>query len=420
MGYSAAEIITRFVQYAGLPNGEEPEKKTRARRRFPDGSGSSLYYQTDSKGRVVEIDSYGGHFPLGILQLTPSGRRKRWLLNGDHWPGGGFGRTNKHNDMMREAAQKSGTPWFIVPFSAIRAAGIDPGTITPVHVEPERWTLEEHTAATLDTVPDGYRKQRVYRDADGREVTTPCTGPQHTAAYPDMNGGWYIYDRSAITGSTRVPVSGPAYDGPLSSHYEEITPGSDGLYHWAATRHWLGASLFRARYRTRETKWRNRWALFVTAFDENEPVPLWFMSELPRGTKVTTVAAALDALKPDRVREAEAAGLPVLRQGDVFAIPAAVTTRELRQAGTRIPAHYGRRYVLGTNHTATDTYLLDDSTYARGLLRHRPAERRPDHITRELGDRKQWYQLVTNTVPRSFDGRVDTSARSWSLGGRVD
>src|ERR1700755_580983 len=111
MGYSGTEIITRFIKYAGHrrydtytgPSGRE-------RQCFPDGSGSSLYYATDGQGRVVEIQSYGSHFPLAHLLLTPAGKPKMWLLNGDRWPGGGFGRTNEHNDIARAAAQASGTP----------------------------------------------------------------------------------------------------------------------------------------------------------------------------------------------------------------------------------------------------------------------------------------------------------------------
>jgi hypothetical protein len=443
MGYSARDILTRFTRYAGLPDGTEPGAKPWTRiTRFPDGSGSSLYYAKDRQNRVVEVQSYGSHFPLARLQLTSSGRRRRWLLNGDWYSGqSGWGHTNNHNTMMRELAQASGTPWFIIPFSAVVSAGIDMDTIRPVQVSPERWTWEERTAATLDQVPTWEQSIRAYRTAGG-QVLYPPRDPQLGTAFP-RDGGWHYSTQTALDGFTWVPADGPAYEGDLELISVDIEPGPGGLYHWRESRHWLGESLFRATYQAQVPRkhpivhrtargtvsWVDRSfrvkrsALFVAAFDRNEPVPLWFMSELPHGVRVTTIDAAIDALKPDRVREAEAEGTPVYRQGDIFAIGASVSTALLRQAGTRLPqARSGLgRPVLGTNHTATDAYEVpasagwrDAGTYARGFLRHRPQDRRPDHQTVKLGDRQSWFVLVTNTVPRSF------SMRSWSMGGRVD
>ena len=229
MGYNATEIITRFIRYAGQPDGLEPGKgKGRYRERFPDGGGSSLHYATDRQRRVVEIQSYGSWFPLAHLLLHPSGRRKMWLLNGDRWPGsGGFGRTNEHNDIARMAAQASGTPCFTVPFSALRAAGIQLDTIKPVQIEPESYTYEDHSAATLTEVPDNDRKRAVWTDEAGQVIEAPRTeGGGH--AWPDHDGSWSVQEhRLGEAGYAwyKTAVDGPAYTGQLTHEYTDIEPG---------------------------------------------------------------------------------------------------------------------------------------------------------------------------------------------------
>jgi hypothetical protein len=453
VGYNAEEIITRFVRNAGQGRyASEPGKRPGAyRQAFPDGSGASLYYGTDQQGRVIEIQSYGDWFPLARLLLHPSGKRKMWLLNGDRWPGpGGFGRTNEHNDMARQHAQASGTPCFIVPFSALRAARIEMETIKPVHVEPETWTQEDHSASALDEVPEGHRKHRVWRDEDGRAIVPPVAEGGHTAQ-PDGKGGWTVGSRRLGERGVawyRDPVDGPEYAGELTDNYEDIEPGPDGRYHWTTSRHWLGSSLFRARYPVSRPyvpglsrKQRNRWAYFVTSFDYNEPRPLWFMSELPRGVKPATVAEAISALKPEVVRDAEAAGIPVLRQGDVFVIQAGtfvlpldalegetvefrpMTERELRALGGELvawtPPGWGTRggRFVNDSHTATRVIQMPDGTlFVRGIMRHAPANRKPDHVQLELWDRQTWGRVVFNAQARS----IDAQPRSWSMGGDVD
>jgi hypothetical protein len=417
VSYSGAEIITRFAEFAGQPQGYEPGKRGRERIRFPDGSGSSLYYET-KWGRYVGIQSYGSHFTLARLVLTPAGKRKRWLLNGDRWPGsGGWGRTNDHNDMMRELAQKSGTPWFIVPFSVVREAGLDMDSITPVHVLPERWVTEEHTAASLSQVPEYERKRQVWKDAAGQVITPPraTTGipgaERVQAGWPDQEGGWYIQERSVIDGWRKVAVEGPAYDGQLDRAYEAITPAADGLYHYTTERHWLGKSVFRASYGTWDRKHgaRRPTRYFLSAFDTAEPAPAYFLAEMPAGVRPKTVDEAREALKPVTVADAEIDGLAVVRQGDIFAIPTAYTARELK-AGEAYTTPFGN-YVLGTNHTATQVIVTPAGTFARGILRHRPIRRRPDHVNVPLGDRKTWHRLIKNTVPVDVRG----NSRAWSV-----
>lgn len=172
-----------------------------------------------------------------------------------------------------------------------------------------------------------------------------------------------------------------------------------------------------------------RRARFLSAFDMNEARPLYFLCELPATSRAVTIAVAYDDLAPELVHEARAAGLDVLRQGDVFAIPMVAPY----VGPPAIAAKYAakRLHVLGTNHTASEVVTVTDGrdtrTYARGVLRHEPGfHRTADHARVSLG--KTWHLLVKNTVPVSKlaamnsrqGSRQSGQARAWTLAGNVD
>lgn len=143
-----------------------------------------------------------------------------------------------------------------------------------------------------------------------------------------------------------------------------------------------------------------RWATFLSSFDYQEARPLYFLCELPYGAKPTTVEQAIDMLKPPEVIAAEARGLKVIRQGDLFAIPTKLTKRQLRKMRGR--RDFTKRLrVLGTNHSVTEGIVCaGGATLGRGIMRHEPDGRRgPDHARQSLG--KAWHLLVRNTVPRT-------------------
>jgi hypothetical protein len=349
------EIIARYVRDAGKPDAK-----------FLRRLGSKVYVGDDG----LTLYSFGSHFPLAKLQLTPRGKRSYWLLNGDHWSRG-WGVTTRHQQLTRDEVGKTGLPVLILPFEALRRAGIDRHTIKPVEIKEERWETIVETARAWDQVP------LIHRYSAG----------------PGM-----------------VPAS-------AASHFAR--QGEDGIWRWKTQRHWLGASVFRATYDTGEWKRGDdgydrrvtATAYFLSAFDENEPNPLYFLAQMPKGARPKTVEDALEALKPAQVKQAEAAGAEILRQGDVFAIPTSWATRLFTHN------HAGRKrgaYVLNVNHTATESAVLPaGDVFARGILRHRPREpwRNPEHRRVKLGDGKQWYRLVKNTVPEG---------RSWSMAGNVD
>lgn len=329
-----AEIAGRFAGEAGKPGA----------RLLRTQHGSIFVSPFDERNLL----SWGTHFVLARIMPGDDGARSWWLLNGDTYSIS----TTRHQGIVRGACQRTGLPMLIVPFSCLREARIDPESITPVDLQPERFDTVEHQARTRGEVPEGQQNAR------------------------------------------QLP---------------------DGRWTWATYRHWLGASVFRADYtvRDRTADSPTRTAYFLSAFDEQEPRPLYFLCELPQGAEPSTVEQAVHALKPPEVAAAEAAGLACTRQGDVFAIPVTLTTRQLpakRQRGA---------YVLHLSHTATEVCVADDgTTYARGILRHAPVQswRAPEHKRQPMGDRKTWHKIVKNTVPVDGDG----NSRAWSRGGNVD
>lgn len=286
-------------------------------------------------------------FPLAEIMPGDRGDRSWWLLNGDTYSIS----TTNHQQLVREACAKTRLPILIVPFSSLGAAGIDRETIEPLEIREDQWREITRYADSADQVPQAHR--------------------------------WNAHELQ------------------------------DGQWTWTIQRHQLGASVFRASYTAREGEdWRpvTRSAYFLSAFDDQEPAPLYFLCQLPDGPVPATVADALECLKPPEVTEAEAAGLTVTRQGDIFAVPVDLPTR-------KVPGETERgAYLLGTSHTATEVRGSGSATYARGILRHRPPYRWPDHRRRAMGDRKTWHRIVRNTVP--LDHRGDS--RAWAAAGNVD
>jgi hypothetical protein len=188
---------------------------------------------------------------------------------------------------------------------------------------------------------------------------------------------------------------------------------------------------------------RHAVAYFLSGFDETARA--WnggyFLSRLPHKPK--DIDHAFEMLKPEPVKRAIAKGITVKRQGDIFYIAdEKMTTRKLTRKGIRLPEMHQKpligwndeilgyeptdyleyperaRYIrngprpqlLGTNHYATEAIQVNGSTYARGILYHRPDRREADHRNIRLG--KVWGKIFRNTALGSWSaaggyGRVD-------------
>ncbi len=384
---SRADVVERFFEWAGR---EGADKKL-------IGRGYSHRIKT-FHGDTRTLYSYGAHFPLVTVIGDRDAGDAWWLLNGDTYSS----TTTKHQSQVRAAAERSSMPSCIIPFSALRAAGIDSDSIELVEVLPDTYTTETHKAYNLDDVPEFHRMQWV----DGK--------------------------------------------------YIDIQPNEDGVYVWTTQEHHLGGSLIRASYHEMTTKkckghvgdntckhgqWAEHFimkrttALFLSSFDQQESTPLYFFAQLPAESEATTVAQAYEDLKPVSVQKADIVGIPYVRQGDIFAIESTLDRRDLKGMGatfekrkieTRVEKYSwgGERIdkikvggkVLDTDHAATEIAVLEDgTTYARGCLYH-DAQWRSDHARRKMGDGKTWHFIEKNTVPQ----RSDRSPRAWTIGGGVD
>ncbi|WNM66451.1 hypothetical protein SEA_CULVER_185 [Gordonia phage Culver] len=374
------------------------------------------------------IYSYGRHFPMGILIRDGEGSIRHAVLNGDTYSVS----TTRHQGEVRAALGRAEIQYVIVPFEALREAGINPRTIEPIDVRPDGW---EYAPQVSDTAPASM------------------------TAITDSIGHWgnrYMHGDELA-----------GYAGLVGSQL--VKRDDDGRYRWHTVRHWLGDAVFSATTRDRRTTY------YISSFDRQESRPLYFLSELPR--EVFSFDDALQALKPEAVVTAEDMGRTVTRQGDMFAIPTEITTAQIKRMGgvltkrtgpkrewiendynfkmpddfdfiparevvdfagdweryseavamKGVGAHWVRAMMptckitrpkhrreteksdgvalYGTAHTATEVATLPDGTMlARGTMYHQPwiagdMWREPDHARRKMGDGKAWHLIVRNTVP---------------------
>lgn len=423
MSVSADAAITRW---ADIMEGRTTKQPLRASNVFVEGD---------------QVFSYGHHFELARPLRDKRKRVRAYLLNGDRYSN----TTNKHQSSVRWALAKSAAPSVILPYSALEAAGVDMDSVQLVHVKKDRnETIKHHTS----TMPQGavWREEPVFIERDRTPWELAVVFKYH---YPDCEFDpnnlpeWLPRTIRLQQGTKQVLHTSWRNRSPRI----RVTRDEDGKalsYEWETYHHWLGESLIKARVRWihfdkctdcggrgrrnpyvgewwewrcptcggrgETARWRQRWTLFLSGFDHQEPAPLYFLCELPYHCRATTVEEAYEALKPVPVKLAEAMGRSYTRQGDIFAIPApSITDRELREKGARIERRATRNssrpthlpYILGTNHTATEVAYLPGVTLARGLLYHDPHFREQDHVRRKMGDGKTWHVVVKNTVPIS-------------------
>jgi hypothetical protein len=150
---------------------------------------------------------------------------------------------------------------------------------------------------------------------------------------------------------------------------------------------------------------------YLSGYDDQENPPLYFLCRIPH--PCTTVDEARESLKPKSVLEALESGVPVKRQGDVFAIKAGLTKRQLSSRGAKFTTGMDLSHtdtnnprpeiqIYGTAHTASHLAKMPDGLMlAKGTVWHNPFirgdHRGPDHAPCDLG--RGWWWLTKNTVP---------------------
>jgi hypothetical protein len=152
--------------------------------------------------------------------------------------------------------------------------------------------------------------------------------------------------------------------------------------------HTLGDSVVRVRDR-----------YYLSAVDETGVGSgMYFLAELFTDRAPASLDDALNFLKPKVVRQAEAQGSNVKRQGEWFAIPTMFRTSELMRDVERGIAQYAQRHVLGRDghHELEEAIIYragprKGEVYARGVLKHTKGE----HVDLDLGTIR-WHLVVHN------------------------
>ena len=376
--------------------------------------------------RGDRIFSYGEHFELARIIRDRKGEPSHWLLNGDRWPGQV---TTRQQGIVRGALERSGLPQVIIPHAALSACGIDFDTVQIVDVQRDwnetgtisqkewpqgaEWEYDEVTLEGTGGYWEGLERAKWGHDPDHPNAEyVPYIG-KNTGRKSIMqrNREWYMADdgeggieyrhdwfRHFLGGSViRAKVN---YTVMVACSECGGTQKVEPRQSWQGE--WFDHCSNCRQWRTGKVpNRRQRWAYFLSGFDENETRPSYFLCELPPKARPTTYAEAMESLKPESVKYAESIGREVRRQGDICAVPLpTLTLTQLKRGGG---VYEKRGGLLGTNHQATEVVRVGRNTYARGTMRHVPENRRPDHKMLTLG--KQWHLVVKNTVPVASSGR---------------
>jgi hypothetical protein len=325
------------------------------------------------------LRSYGRHFPLvNAIRDSRTGKPRLWLLNGDTWGGsGGWGvSTSTQQTQVRRHAEATGLPVLIIPVSAWLAAGIEMDSIRPLAVDADTWGTETVTFPgepedakwvpthdliegtgyywnggagggydSFDAIPEDIR---AYFDAEGRVLPQYRVQTQTRVSFGRTHTDWnaphpahdyatrdimppesWAYGRKHYTVPPVYRHTGSKLTGP----HGDYAPTPEGGWTQQRRTHQLGQAVFRAAYRAGGKRY---FANFLSGVDNTPHGSGYFLVQLPKGADVSTVASAIDSLKPDTVRAAESTGLDVARQGDLYAIPTGYDIRQLRAMGADI------------------------------------------------------------------------------------
>lgn len=486
MAVTHDELLQRYLREVGR---EEPHFLRRS-----DGSlfvtqDHVLYYDRAGHGRMAWGYRRRNAGPARNLRLAMFvGKRYRggcMLLNGD-----GF-EDDAATDWQTRFRQLSQGEFGadrcpIVPYMALDAAQIDYSTVKVIEV-----TLETNDTRINGGYPDFWEelvpydmrnegnRNLVHYDHLHQHLTVDCkftTGSAHRAQsiiYEGVHNGHRIqfclarYDghwyQQAWINLMAQPENGrrdwqrmERYADRAKVKYETgpFAGQFPFSYRWTEAIHRLGASVFSAHGPDRR---RHRW---VSAFDMNEPTPLYYLAQLPDRGVCKGYEDALSLLAPDIVHASRDQGRHVARQGDVFAIETNLTDETIyKDAVTRVRREVafqdaptiwaGRRprlippaegevrergvcpmcdckpwvgngekakralMIHNTAHTADEVVVKKNgATFVRGSMYHDPhledASRTvADHQILRLSSgagvepaTRPWYLAVRNTVPR--------------------
>ncbi|MGD0499067.1 MAG: hypothetical protein ABSC23_11585 [Bryobacteraceae bacterium] len=130
----------------------------------------------------------------------------------------------------------------------------------------------------------------------------------------------------------------------------------------------------------------------------------YFLIELLADRAPASFGEAVDLLKPGIVKEAEAQGRGVVRQGEWFAIPTQIPSSVLMGAVERGVAIFKEKHTLGRDghHQLEQAVIFKTGpkkgeVYARGEMSHTEG----DHDSLNLGFR--WHRIVHNVQGQAYN-----------------
>jgi hypothetical protein len=191
----------------------------------------------------------------------------------------------------------------------------------------------------------------------------------------------------------------------LKQKVEIVVPSTGEQWRKVTERDKHGRSRTRKVHTLGDTVVRVRDAYYLSGVDPTGTGRgMYFLAELYTDHAPQSLADAFDVLKPEVVRQAEAQGRNVPRQGEWFAIPTKHLTSELMRDVERGVAVYRQHHVLGRDghHEVEEAviYRVGDrkgEVYARGVLSHTKGE----HHDLDLGAIR-WHLVVHNNQGASY------------------
>lgn len=239
--------------------------------------------------------------------------------NGRGW-GNGSAFNGQRNDLIRTVAKDR---QIQLPFSALRKVGIldDMGGREGYRGYPRPDSLH-----IIDRHIDEY-----WTEIDGVKYASTYVTVQHPTEATVTHRDWYYlkYGSDLVKQGTYIYDTVIPDDHPdLVSQivWGEVIQVENGTMRYAVDakvvhplgnkieRHRLAATLLRINRPNPKTG-KERWTTYLSGIDENQ----YFIVELPR--HCNTIEDAYEMLKPAAVKRAEAEGIKVLRQGDIFFVP---------------------------------------------------------------------------------------------------
>src|SRR5713101_4049904 len=207
-------------------------------------------------------------------------------------------------------------------------------------------------------------------------------------------------ERAMAALNHRVPVS---FLSELKEAVSITVPSSEERWRSVEYMKPDGTAAYRSVHTLGDSVIRVRDHEFVSAVDETGVGRgIYFFTQLAGRKTLSSLQEALDMLKPPFVRNAEKKGLEVKRQGEWFAVPARIGTRQLMRDVRRGVAVHGQDHVLGRDghhrlkHSVIYKYgPKKGQVFARGSMRHTRGEHRMLALP-------EWSRIVHSVQGRSY------------------